>query len=311
MKAILNVSPGLLLAGVALTIVFAALRNEAFAKPTNGNGRTVSARSKPGLLCLTTTSKFIVRIRKCKKTETVVDPSLLSQLISPAAGAKGDVGAVGPKGDTGSVGAQGETGPQGPQGEAGPAGPPGAAGAKGDKGDAGAQGDAGPVGPQGIPGVKGDKGDPGAQGPQGATGATGPQGATGAQGAQGVAGPQGLTGATGAQGAAGAQGPQGVQGPVGPPGVSGRVVRALIVDFPDLAPGQFSSVSATVCQAGEVLVGGGCDTNSNGLVLIESKPSPTNSAAEARKWFCGARNVSTLTFSNIHAVISGICMNLP
>ena len=125
-------------------------------------------------------------------------------------------------------------------------------------------------------------------------------------GAKGSIGPQGNQGPQGLQGPQGPQGPQGIQGPPG--SFSGRVVRtASSAPFDGVDPGETISFTGTVCLAGEVVVGGGCNSNSNGLVVVDSYPVGAN----ARQWACSYRNVSTLIFANIIINPFAVCVDAP
>lgn len=140
-------------------------------------------------------------------------------------------------GATGAAGTQGQSGGLGPMGPAGPQGP---------------------VGPKGEPGTSAAKGDPGPTGPQGLQGPAGPQGDAGVAGPQGPAGPTGLTGP---------QGPQGIQGLKGDPGAAGTTISLANVystQSQPVAPDATGSATATVyCNAGDLLVSGGCRFTGN------------------------------------------------
>jgi hypothetical protein len=185
-----------------------------------------------------------------------------------------------------TIGPQGAEGPQGPTGEQGPIGPQGA---KGDTGPQGPKGDVGATGPQGPIGLQGIKGDTGATGPQGSTGPIGPQGI------QGVAGPTG---------------PQGIQGP---PGVSGRIVRVVThaIGATPINPGEVHNFTDVVCNNGEVVLGGGCGSNSAGLVMYTSRPSTSTAGTGPRTWVCGFQNVETFAFTGITFTTYAICGQVP
>jgi hypothetical protein len=129
-------------------------------------------------------------------------------------------------------------------------------------------GQEGPQGPQGEPGPEGPQGEPGPQGEQGPQGEEGPQGP---QGAQGDVGPQGPQGEQGPQGDVGPQGPQGEQGPVGPVGGFDSIYT-VETDFTSAAGG------TAACLEGDVVLGGGWDTNDTGnFNIVGSYPTEDGS----------------------------------
>ena len=136
----------------------------------------------------------------------------------------------GPRGDQGPAGPQGIRGPAGPQGPAGPTGPAGA------------------IGPQGPAGPQGKAGKTGKKGPQGPQGPAGPKGDRGPEGDRGFSGPQGEPG------------PRGPQGPKGNPGEPGTL-QTYAVTQTETGPGGGLLVAEAMCDAGDVVTGGGFDTD--------------------------------------------------
>ena len=113
---------------------------------------------------------------------------------------------------------------------------------------------------------------------------SGRRGPAGPKGDQGPAGPSGATGPRGASGPAGAQGPQGPSGPSGPSGISGW--QYVVSDGRSLAPGQFSTRTAT-CPAGKKVLGGGASATSvpSFSRMLVSAPTDPGTA-----WVAGVEN---------------------
>lgn len=100
-------------------------------------------------LCLKQDGQILGR-KKCRRSETVIDNSVLTELTSVVV-----------EDHSGQPGAQGDTGPQGPKGDRGAAGPQGLQGVAGLNGAVGPRGEQGPVGPQGEQGPAGPQGKSG------------------------------------------------------------------------------------------------------------------------------------------------------
>jgi hypothetical protein len=185
---------------------------------------------------------------------------------------RGPKGDRGPQGIQGPQGIRGPEGVQGPQGETGSMGPQGLQGAKGDKGESckieNGFIDCGGYkklveelrGPRGFQGEKGDRGETGAKGDTGTQGLKGERGEKGDKGNIGPVGPQGL------------RGPIGERGPVGPEGPKGTFSSCRTASEATQL-GRTLSVSAT-CEAGEMLVGGGCFVTGSAdqMQLMSSAP---------------------------------------
>jgi len=82
------------------------------------------------LVCVDKAGAVVVRLKRCKKTETRFSINGLSTLITTT-GAQGIAGPQGPKGDQGPQGIQGIQGAPGAKGDSGAPGTPGANGADG------------------------------------------------------------------------------------------------------------------------------------------------------------------------------------
>jgi hypothetical protein len=162
------------------------------------------------------------------------------------------------------VSGSGPTGPTGPEGPSGPAGATGLAGPTGVMGPMGA------TGPSGAVGAKGAQGVQGIQGLTGITGATGPSGPSGPAGIQGPEGPEGPSGVAGTDGSPGPTGPSGVSGPVTTTVVQNVTDNDCVcscsdIDDPDCEVGFLEVYTATAqCPVGQVVIGGGGDTNNLG-----------------------------------------------
>jgi hypothetical protein len=180
----------------------------------------------------------------------------------------------------------------GPTGLTGPEGPSGPAGATGLAGPTGVIGPAGATGPSGAVGAKGPQGVQGIQGLTGITGATGPSGPSGPAGIQGPEGPEGPSGAAGTDGS---------PGPTGPSGVSGSVITTVVqnvtdndcvcscsdIDDPDCEVGFLQVYTATAqCPVGQVVIGGGGDTNNLGqdTDIDDISTVPGEPSADGTAW---------------------------
>lgn len=160
----------------------------------------------------------------------------------------------------------------------------------------------------GVDGAKGATGAVGPQGPQGEPGAVGPQGEAGPQGPTGASGTQGPQGPQGVPGPAGAQGTQGPMGPQGPAGLLDASHIYVVEDFVPPASTSVSLTAAATCEAGDILLSGGCIYgDSTGALRLTGNIPVLATDSDPPYWSCVLTNPGVTAFVNLRA--RAICLS--
>lgn len=144
---------------------------------------------------------------------------------------------------------------------------------------------------------------------QGTAGPTGRDGRDGEPGEQGPEGPQGPPGDAGPQGEPGVVGPQGPEGPPGSgAGMSKADVYVVKGPFASVPPQGENTASAACDDPSDVLLGGGCETDSINGMLQQSVPVAADNPNTAASWLCKTHSLMNAA-TQLQA--TAVCLAVP